>query len=230
MIAVIASMDEEFDLVKRSMTKVKEEKHGFLTCYKGLFHKKPVVVAKCQTGKVAMAMTAQIIIDAYTPTLLINTGVAGGLNPILSIGDVVVVSKAIQHDMDATGLGYKLGEIPDINKKVFDCVLGFESICAKYKNDHFNILFGTALTGDKMVTSKEEATYLRDTFGGDCVDMETAALSQVAYINNIPFAAIRGISDTANESASKDFRKNLEFASDNAGLVLLYSLNKLENY
>lgn len=227
MIAVIASMDEELKLVLEKMENIKKEEHSFLKCYTGSFNNKPVVAVKCLTGKCAMAMTAQLIISSYHPSIIINIGVAGGINPSLNIGDVVIAKTALQHDMNAVGLGYKLGEIPDINKIEFESDEAFVQILASYKSENFKVITGKALTGDEMVTDEKVVAYLKDTFKGDCVDMETASLAHVAYMNNIPFGALRGISDGANKDAKSDFRKNLKKAADNAGLVMLYVLKNI---
>lgn len=227
MIGIIASMDDELKLIKEQLKNLEITKVTGTTYYKGTINEKEIVLVKCLTGKVHMALTAQKLIDNFLPNILMNVGVAGGLKDEMNIGDVVIATKTIQSDMDAVTLGWgEIGVIPDINIKDFitdkEVLEKSEEIKDNYE---FNVLFGTIVTADKFVTKEEDKEFLINQFDGYCTDMETAALGQVCYTNNISFMGIRGISDAANSDANTDFRANLVKASDNCGKLVVDLLN-----
>jgi len=228
MIAVIASMDEELYLIKKEMKNMETKEIGNSTYFIGDIGNKKVAVVKCFTGKVHMALTAQKLIDNFDVSLVINCGVAGGLTEGIEVGDVVIGTKAVQSDMDVTMLGYDLGCVPDIDITYFIQDGEFNDAAKKILGNYdFNIHFGNILTADKFVSSEKDKNYLIDTFNGYCTDMETASMAQVCYVNNIPFAGIRGISDSANEGANTDFKENLRKASDNCAMYLIDILKAL---
>lgn len=223
MIAIIASMDEELEFFKNNLSDAETKEDSLFTYTLGSYANKDFVLVKCMTGKVNMAIVAQRIIDTFDIELLINIGVAGGIGDEIEIGEVVVLTKAVQHDMNAVDLGYELGEVPDINIKEFFTSDDFIKASRNVDDDllDYPVRFGLGLSGDILVADEDLSYQLKETFGGECVDMESAALGQVAYINKIPYGAIRGISDNSDEDAAKNFRKNLETASYNACDFLL---------
>lgn len=228
MIGIIASMDEELYLIKKEMKDLKEEDIKGSIYFMGNIDDKKVVAVKCLTGKVAMACTAQKLIDNFAPNLLINCGVAGGLKTGIEVGDVVLSTKTVQSDMDVTQLGYEVGCVPDIDVTYFEQDRRFNEIAEGIKDDFdFGVYFGNILTADKFVSNNKDKEYLIKTFDGYCTDMETASLAQVCHINNISFAGIRGISDSADEGASTDFKENLRKASDNCAKLLIAVLKKM---
>ncbi len=221
MIGIIASMEEELNYIKESMTDAQIKNIKGTEYVVGKLHGKDTVVVRCFTGKVYMALTAQKLIDNFDLDLIINCGVAGGLKDGMNIGDVVLATNAIQTDMDASGLGYEIGQVPDIEIKNFEQFEKLNETAKEFtKNYDFNVYFGNIMTADKFVSSKEDKEYLIKTFDGYCTDMETASLGEVCYVNKINFAGIRGISDSADEGANTDFRENLRKASDNCAILL----------
>ena len=227
MIGIIASMDEELYLIKKEMKDLKEKDIKGSRYFIGSIEDKKIAAVKCLTGKVAMACTAQKLIDNFEPELIINCGVSGGLKKGIEVGDVVLSTKTVQSDMDVTQLGYEVGCVPDIDVTYFEQDKRFNETAEKVMDDFdFGVYFGNILTADKFVSNKKDKEYLIKTFEGYCTDMEAASLAQVCYINNIPFAGIRGISDSADEGASTDFKENLRKASDNCAKLLLAVLKK----
>ena len=221
MIGIIASMEEELNYIKESMEDVKIKNINNTDYVIGNLHGKDVVVVRCFTGKVYMALTAQKLIDNFDLDLIINCGVAGGLKDGMHIGDVVLATNAIQSDMDVRGLGYEIGQVPDIEIKDFKQYEKINETSKEFvQNYDFKVYFGNIMTADKFVSSKEDKEYLIEQFDGYCTDMETASLGEVCYVNKINFAGIRGISDSADEGANTDFRENLKKASDNCAILL----------
>jgi len=139
---------------------------------------------------------------------VINTGVAGSLNAQIDIGDIVLSSDALQHDMDATGFGYEPGVIPRMPVSVFEAdqhlVEVAQAACAKVNPD-IKTFVRRVVSGDQFVSAKEKKTWIEEKFHGLCTEMEGAAIAQAAYLNGIPFLIVRAISDKADDSANMDY-------------------------
>jgi adenosylhomocysteine nucleosidase len=112
MLGIIGAMDEEVAMIKAQLTDVQVETRAAMDFYKGKLEGKEVVVVRSGIGKVNAAMCTQILADIYGVTGVVNTGIAGSLKAEIDIGDIVLSSDAVQHDMDATGFGYEPGQIP----------------------------------------------------------------------------------------------------------------------
>lgn len=119
MIAIIGAMDEEVAMLKEKMTEVQVESRACMEFYKGKLEGKDTVVVRSGIGKVNAAMCAQILADRYAPSCIINTGIAGSLDARINIGDIVISTDALQHDMDARAFGYEAGQIPRVDTLSF---------------------------------------------------------------------------------------------------------------
>ena len=161
-------------------------------------------------------MLCQHLIDVCAPGQILFTGVAGALNPSLEIGDTVIARDCIIHDMDATALGFKRGEIPQSPYRVISCDAELVARAAAVKPLSGNVLIGRVLTGDQFVSSVETRNELRTTLGGDAAEMEGASVGLVATVNRVPFLLIRTISDKADGQAHINFNAFLKFASRNS--------------
>jgi len=208
-IGVIGAMDEEIEtLTKQMQSKTKRTIAGNIF-YEGVLFGKQCVVAKSGVGKVYSSMTTQILISSFGVQKVIFTGLAGSINPNIKIGDIVIGAKCVQYDMDATELGFKLGQIPYTKYRFFDADKNMLKIALKTNIPQTKIIQGVILTGDLFLNHKKQALY-KEIFkglGGDCLEMEGASVAQVCTLNKIPFCIIRIISDNANEDALKDFEK-----------------------
>ena len=118
-IGIIGAMELEVATLKKNMDTDQITKKAGMEFHEGNLKGMPVVVVQCGVGKVNAAMCVQILADLYDVTHIINTGVAGSLNPVLDIGDILVSKDAIQHDMDVTPLGYVKGQIPGLEQLAF---------------------------------------------------------------------------------------------------------------
>lgn len=210
MIGIIGAMEEEVELLYGEMTEKKETKSGRWTFYEGKLAGKDVAIVRSGIGKVNMAACAQKLIDSYNPSFLINTGVAGSLDASIDIGDIVVSTDCIQHDMDATKFGYDYGVIPQMDCSVFkaseDAIDKAVEICKRVNSD-ISVHTGRVLSGDIFVAEKAIKDRLVALFAGKCTEMEGASMAQVAYLNNLPFLVIRAISDKADDSANMDYNE-----------------------
>lgn len=207
-IGIIGAMEEEVQSLIDFMDVEEKKEISSMVFYRGKLGKKEVVVVQSGIGKVNMAVCTQILVDIYHVNQLINTGIAGGLYQDINIGDIVISSDTLQHDMDATGFGYKLGEIPRMESSIFqadeELVKLAKEVCEEVNPD-IQCFIGRVVSGDQFISSSEKKKELVDVFQGYCAEMEGAAMAQVAYLNKIPFVILRAISDKADNSATEDY-------------------------
>lgn len=208
MLAIIGAMDEEVSKIKEVMADVTIETKAGMDFYKGKLSGKDAVVVRCGIGKVNAGMCAQILADRYQADAIINTGIAGSLQAQIDIGDIVLSSDALQHDVDATGFGYGLGVIPRMETSIFKADEKLTAVakaaCQKV-NPEIGVHVGRVVSGDQFISDKEKKNWLIDNFNGYCCEMEGAAIAQAAYLNEIPFLIVRAISDKADDSATMDY-------------------------
>ena len=208
MIGIIGAMDEEVAMLKEKLTEVQVETKAAMDFYKGKLEGKDVVVVRSGIGKVNAAMCAQILADIYHADHVINTGIAGSLKAEINIGDIVLSTDALQHDMEAQAFGYEPGQIPRVDTLSFKAdenMISLAKECCKKVNPEIGVFTGRVVSGDQFISDKEKKKWLTDTFAGYCTEMEGAAIAQVCYFNHIPFLIVRSISDKADDSASMDY-------------------------
>lgn len=209
-IGVIGAMEEEVSLLIGQMKNKETKTIAGMEFNKGKLWDIDAVIVKSGIGKVNMAICTQILVDVYKVTAVINTGVAGGLYEKLNVGDIVISSDVVQHDMDATGFGYKPGQIPRMDAFSFpadkDLVKLAEQSC-KIVNSDIQCFVGRVATGDQFISSNEKKQWIIDNFQAYCAEMEGGAMAQTAYLNKVPFVVIRAISDKADNSATVTYEE-----------------------
>jgi adenosylhomocysteine nucleosidase len=217
-IAIIGAMKEEIELLINHMDGVTENVKAGITFREGSFLGKQVVVCKSGVGKVNAAVTTQILIDQFGAEAVLFTGVAGALHPELNIGDIVISSECMQHDMDVTALGFPRGVIPYEETSIFPADAGLLQLAAASGERlfHGRVKEGRVLSGDQFVSSREVVGDLHRELGGMCTEMEGAAVAQVCSMNAIPYVVIRSMSDKADGSAHVNFAEFTQQASDNS--------------
>lgn len=207
-IGIIGAMEEEVETLYSSMEEKNIVKYADWTLYTGKLEGKEVVIVRSGIGKVNMAACAQVLISVFGVKFLINTGVAGSLDAKIDIGDIVVSTDCLQHDMDAVAFGYDLGVIPQMDCSVFVADEKARklavSLCKRLIPE-IGVHEGRVLSGDVFVADRNKKEFLVSNFSGKCTEMEGAAMAQVAYINKIPYLVLRAISDKADDSANMDY-------------------------
>ncbi len=222
-IGIIVAMDEEREEILDIMTDVEVEQIYNLRFLKGKIQGKECVLIKSGIGKVNAARTAQIMINKYDLQYIINIGVGGSINPLLNVGDVLIGKNVIQHDFDITAFGHSKGYITGVGDKVectMELVEEFEQMVQAMPERNYKIKIGTIATGDIFCTEFWMKDKIRAKFDADVVDMECGAIAQVCYLDDMPFAAIRAISDTPNRENAREFDKNVKFASRRCSNIL----------
>lgn len=203
-VGIIGAMDKEIEALIHEMKDRQEKSMAGMTFHRGTLWDNEAVVVKSGVGKVNMAVCTQLLIDLYEVDILINTGIAGGLYKEINVGDIVVSSDAVQHDVDVTTRGFKPGEIPFMKNWIFKADQELAAMAKKacdIVNPEIACHIGRVLTGDQFISDNKWRQDLIDKFQGYCVEMEGAAMAQVASLNKIPFIIIRAISDKADEEA-----------------------------
>lgn len=168
------------------------------------YEDKQIIVVVSGIGKVNSAICTQLLIDRFGVDCVINSGIAGAVSDKLEIADIVFSTDLLQHDVNAVGFGYKLGEIPrmELNSTFIGDEIILKKACEiadKYKYKYFK---GRIVSGDEFVSSNVKKQWLKDNFDAMCTDMESASIAHVCYLNKTPFLAVRCISDTSDDRAS----------------------------
>ncbi|MCI8784398.1 MAG: 5'-methylthioadenosine/adenosylhomocysteine nucleosidase [Dorea sp.] len=208
MIGIIGAMEDEVAALKETM-EVQEtiEKASMVFC-KGMLCGKEVVVVRSGIGKVNAGICAQILVDRFGVDVLINTGIAGSLDAKIDIGDMVISTDALHHDMDASEFGDALGQVPRMDVLSFpaDETLVKKAVQASEKaNPDIHTFTGRIASGDQFIASREVKERIVKNFHPLCVEMEGAGIAQAAYLNQVSYVIIRAISDKADNSAHVDY-------------------------
>lgn len=226
-IAVIIAMEEEIGLLKKSMNDITTDTYAGITVYKGTYGKHQLFVAQSGIGKVQAGMTTTILSLNYNPDVVINTGSAGGIGEGLSVGDVVVSTKVAYHDVDVTGSGYKMGQLPqkplyfEANADLVDEVVDAASICNQTCHK------GLIVSGDQFIESKEHTKQILSYFPDALAsEMEGAAVGQVANQFKIPFVVIRAMSDVGDENANVSFDEFVRESGERSVQMLLSFMDR----
>lgn len=207
-LGIIGAMELEVEELKGRMTVTNTTSAASMQFFEGTLNGISVVIVRCGIGKVNAGICVQLLADRFGVTHIINTGVAGSLKNEINIGDIVISTDAVQHDMDVTSLGYERGQIPGISVKAFPADEALSTLaheaCRKV-NPAIGVFSGRVLSGDQFISSTETKDFLIDTYAGSCTEMEGAAIAQVCFLNDLPFVIIRAISDKADDSAHMDY-------------------------
>jgi adenosylhomocysteine nucleosidase len=219
---ILGAMEAEVAEVLRHAVLLRTDAWCGFDFHHVLLFGKNCIVVKCGVGKVFAAMVTQHGIDAYSPSAVVFSGVAGALSPVLDIGDVIVSRDLVQHDVDGRALGFVRGQLLYTDLKIFtaDPALVAKAMSTNLEGPTLHL--GRILSGDQFMTRHdiEAHHHLTEEMGGDAVEMEGAALAQVCHLNQVPYVVIRSISDKADGEAVKDFSAFLPVVARNSYAVL----------
>ncbi|WP_446899330.1 5'-methylthioadenosine/adenosylhomocysteine nucleosidase [Clostridium sp. LBM24168] len=221
-IGIIGAMNEELEILLSDMDVKKVYEKANMKFNFGKAYGKDAAAVVCGIGKVNAAVCAQILIDEFKVDRIINVGIAGGLGDEVYPGDVVIADNLVQHDMDATAFGDKLGQIPRLDTYEFKCDSSLIQEAKKACDflEGKNSFTGRIVTGDQFISSGEKTKWLQTEFGALACEMEGGSIAQVCYLNNIPFVIIRSISDNANNGAHMEYEKFAPIAIKNSTEIL----------
>ena len=219
---IIGAMDVEVAILRSMMKNARTETVSGIDFIIGSLEGRRVVLARSGVGKVFAALCAQTMILKFGVTEIVNSGVARTLTPELHIGDVAISTACVQHDMDTSAVGDPVGLISGINMielpadtKIAD---ELDRVCAAANVNH---RLGVIASGDQFVHTTERRVWIVSTFNASAVEMEAAAIAQVCFVNKIPFAAIRVISDEASGDVKIDYMTFVKAAAATSSDIAL---------
>lgn len=221
-IGIIGAMKTEVESLISRLDECEDVTVGSVTFHTGVLCGKRVAIAQCGVGKVYAALATEAMIIAFSPKLVVNTGVGGALNKALKPTDIVFANKLVQHDMDTSPLGDPKGLISGINKVFFDTdERAVEILTESAKALGYTAYTGIVASADRFVADKSDKDSIVNNFGADVCEMEGAAVAQVAYVNGVSFCVIRAISDSADEGSSMDYLKFLPIAAERSAALTM---------
>ncbi|GHV70458.1 5'-methylthioadenosine/S-adenosylhomocysteine nucleosidase [Spirochaetia bacterium] len=229
MYGIIGAMEDEVKLLRHCLRDAKTETAGEFEFYIGKIYDRPAVVLRSGIGKVQAAVGCALLIQRYNPTLVINTGSAGGIDPGLVIGDAVVSTGLLYYDVDVTAFNYALGQLPG-QPAVFpvaeDLVSRAEKAIDALKTEKvlpedFNHLRGIIASGDQFMHRPEQIAALRKNFPEvKAVEMEGAAIAHCCKLFNVPSLIIRALSDVAGTESPVTHDEFLAIASKHSAEIV----------
>ena len=230
MIGIIGALDIELErLIGAMQEPVHREISGVpFTC--GRLLGTDVVIARAGVGKVNAAVCAQTMALIYEPELIINSGVSGALSPDLRVGDVVIGTDVVQHDVDTTAMGDEPGFVSTVDRLSFPLDnFASTAIAAAAEELGIRAVRGRIASGDQFVASTERKEEIVRLFSAVTCEMEAGAIAHVCFLNRIPCAVIRSISDGGNEEALMSYEEFLPLAAKNSSELTLAYLKSLQN-
>jgi len=221
MLGIIGAMTVEVDELKKIMSDTLEHTVGDMTFVSGKLYGADAVVTVCGEGKVNAAMCTQAMIMEYAPDLIVNTGVGGGLADGLKIGDVVVASAVVEHDMDMSPLGYPIGFVGGVNRTEMPCDKKTADLLERCTRElNIPCRRGIVASGDQFISSDEKKAFLVRTFNASVCEMEGAAIGHVCIRNGVPFGVLRSVSDSGDDKAPMSFPEFAELAAKNSIAII----------
>lgn len=221
-IGLIGAMDEEVAVIKAWMTDVREQTIAGCDFFVGRFEGKDVVLLKSGIGKVNAAVSTTLLLSQFEPEYVINIGTAGGFDPELQVGDVVISDQVVHHDVDVTGFGYLMGQVPNMPATyAADETLVAEAKAALQKVTQVQAKVGLIGTGDSFMNDPVRVEAVRALFPKlVAVEMEAAAVAQVCFKFGTPFVVVRSLSDIAGKESPQSFEEYLKVAAENSSLMI----------
>ena len=199
-LGIIGAMEKEVALLKDHMEDVRTRTHAGMEFWEGRLEGCPVVVVRCGVGKVNAAACTQTLADLFQVDGIVNTGIAGALDPRLDIGDFVISTDAMYSDFTVAALGPHMDVLAfPVDERLAACA---EDAC-RALNLHW--IRGRIATGDQFVSGHGQKDRIISVTAGACTEMEGAAIAHVCYLNGIPCVILRAISDKADDSADLDY-------------------------
>jgi len=207
-VGIIGAMEQEVARLKEVMENVKITTRAGMDFYEGVLEDRKVVVVQSGIGKVNAGMCTQILADLFQVEAVINTGIAGSLDARIDIGDMVISTDAVHHDMDATIFGDAIGQVPRMDTRTFPADPHLVELAVKANekaNPQIHTFTGRVASGDQFISSGEVKARIVENFQALCTEMEGAGIAHAAYLNKVSYVIIRAISDKADNSATMDY-------------------------
>ena len=195
--------------------------------YLAHYHGHELIIAYSKIGKVFSTLTATVMIEHFGAEILLFSGVAGGCSTDIQVGDMVVATQTVQHDIDITAFGRQKGEVP--GSKVF--IRTCQNLITKLKKaaimHGIPLKEGVVATGDQFIQSKKVKQMIVKYLNAKAIEMEGASVNLVCHEFNIPCVILRAISDTADGKAVEDFQKFIKVVAKQSATLILSLVQSL---
>ena len=226
-IGIIGAMEPEVAVLRKQIQGLETQTVAGIEFYTGTINDVDVVMSMSGIGKVAAAVSSTLLIEKYAPDCIINTGSAGGFDPALNVGDVVIGSEVRHHDADLTVFGYEIGQLPKMPAafKPHPALAQAASDAMKASQQDVKIVEGLIATGDTFMADPTRVEQVRANFPSmQACEMEAAAIAQTCHLFNVPFVVIRSLSDIAGKQSELSFDEYLVTAAKNSADMVVAML------
>lgn len=225
-VAIIGAMAQEVEILKNYMAEPKITEIAGCKIYEGKIDRIDVALLQSGIGKTASAVGTALLLQQSRPDFVINTGSAGGLDPQLNVGDIVISTEVRHHDVDVTAFGYEKGQLP-ANPPAFVADQQLAELARKEtEKAGFNAVSGLICSGDLFVNGAEMIAKIRKDFPTVvAVEMEAASIAQVCHAFGVPFVVVRAISDVADKESHLSFDEFLPLAAEKSSTIVVKMLN-----
>ncbi len=221
MLGIIGAMDVEIDAVKNEVSQAQTAVFAGCEFVCGKINGAEVCVAKCNPGKVNAALCAQVMIDRFGVSELVNVGVGCSLSERVTIKSLVVATEVCQYDFDTSAIDGVKGLVIDNKVKLpADSALS-DALARAAEECGAQVHRGCIASGDTFIASQTKKDEIVQDFGAICGEMEGGAIGQVCYVNGIPFAVLRSISDGGDEAAALDYPTFKKIAAEKSAAIML---------
>ena len=228
-IGILCAGNRELAPFLPHMQGCKTSEKAMLRVHEGTIGGVSVAALFCGICKTNAAIAAQILIDGYHVDGIINAGTAGGMDGGVALLDTVVATETAHHDVEDGLLTAFHPWMPSVWFKSDETLLALAKTVSERVQTGRKIHFGRMVTGEKFITD-EGRTEINAAFQPLSVDMETASIAHVCYVNRVPFLAARSITDTAAHSGEGNFEQNCGAASEISKDFVLALLAELKNH
>lgn len=240
--AIMGALESEVELLKLQLQQRQDTIIEHISFYSGSINGRQVVITRSGIGKVNAAIITTLLIDHFKPAHILFSGIAGGLNPSMHPGDVVIAEKIAYHDYGRQWPdSFELWATKNPASFAFNPVyFPADSVLLSIAGNDLQTIklqpvgrfiptvrTGTILTGDMFLSDGKTGAALRKKTGADAIEMEGAAVAQTAWQQHIPFLIIRSLSDSANEDAAVDFNLYGKTAAANSATIIMEILKRL---
>ncbi|AEH47092.1 5'-methylthioadenosine/S-adenosylhomocysteine nucleosidase [Parageobacillus thermoglucosidasius] len=228
--AIIGAMEEEVTILREQMEGREETVIANCEFSTGRLNGVDVILLKSGIGKVNAAMATAVLLERFRPDYVINTGSAGGFLSTLNVGDVVISTEVVHHDVDVTAFGYEYGQVPGMPARyqADKTLIDIAKRSAQEIND-VQVVTGLIATGDSFMNDPARVEFVRSKFPELCaVEMEAAAIAQVCTQFAVPFVIIRALSDIAGKESNISFEQFLDTAAKHSARLVISMLSLLQ--
>jgi len=223
----MGAMPEEIAPILERMGKYTITEYAGNKFYECSYSGHELVIAYSKIGKVFSTLTAATMIERFGAEMLLFSGVAGAISDELNIGDMIVSTRLIQHDLDITAFGHPHGYVPG-GKQYIDADKKLIAIAHNVAGELGVILQeGIIATGDQFVADPERKGWIKEVCNADALEMEGASVAVVCDVMEVPFFILRAISDVADMDASFNFDEFLESSAQISAEFIIHMVEKI---